>query len=143
DGFRCDAVPYLYEREGTNCENLRETHVYSKHLRSYIDRNYTDKVLLAEANQWPTDLLPYFGNGDEFHMAFNFPLMPRIFMALRREERRPIIDIVRQTPDLPASCQWGLFLRNHDELTLEMVSDEERDYMYLEYAKDARMRLNL
>jgi maltose alpha-D-glucosyltransferase/alpha-amylase len=143
DGFRCDAVPYLYEREGTNCENLTETHIYSKHLRSYIDRNYEDKVLLAEANQWPTDLLPYFGNGDEFHMSFNFPLMPRIFMALRREERTPIVDIISQLPEIPESCQWGIFLRNHDELTLEMVTDEERDYMYYEYAMDPRMKINL
>jgi maltose alpha-D-glucosyltransferase/alpha-amylase len=143
DGFRVDAVPYLFEREGTNCENLPETHAYLKELRGEIDAHYRGRILFAEANQWPIDVRPYFGDGDECHMAFNFPLMPRIFMALRREERRPIIDIVRQTPELPESCQWGLFLRNHDELTLEMVSDEERDYMYLEYAKDARMRLNL
>jgi maltose alpha-D-glucosyltransferase/alpha-amylase len=143
DGFRVDAVPYLFEREGTNCENLPETHAYLKALRAEIDARYRGRILFAEANQWPIDVRPYFGDGDECHMAFNFPLMPRIFMALRREERRPIIDIVRQTPDLPPSCQWGLFLRNHDELTLEMVTDEERDYMYLEYAKDARMRLNL
>jgi maltose alpha-D-glucosyltransferase/alpha-amylase len=143
DGFRVDAVPYLFEREGTNCENLPETHAYLKELRGEIDARYRGRILFAEANQWPSDVRHYFGNGDECHMAFNFPLMPRIFMALRREERRPIIDIVRQTPELPPSCQWGNFLRNHDELTLEMVSDEERDYMYLEYAKDARMRLNL
>ncbi len=143
DGFRVDAVPYLFEREGTNCENLPETHAYLRELRGEIDARYRGRILFAEANQWPSDVRHYFGDGDECHMAFNFPLMPRIFMALRREERRPIIDIIRQTPDLPASCQWGLFLRNHDELTLEMVSDEERDYMYLEYAKDARMRLNL
>ncbi len=143
DGFRVDAVPYLFEREGTNCENLPETHAYLKELRGEIDARYRGRILFAEANQWPIDVRPYFGDGDECHMAFNFPLMPRIFMALRREERRPIIDIVRQTPELPEKCQWGLFLRNHDELTLEMVSDEERDYMYLEYAKDARMRLNL
>jgi maltose alpha-D-glucosyltransferase/alpha-amylase len=143
DGFRCDAVPYLFEREGTSCENLPETHAYLKELRSEIDARYRGRILFAEANQWPADVLPYFGQGDECHMAFNFPLMPRIFMALRREERRPIIDIVRQTPDLPDACQWGIFLRNHDELTLEMVTDDERDYMYLEYAKDARMRLNL
>jgi maltose alpha-D-glucosyltransferase/alpha-amylase len=143
DGFRVDAVPYLFEREGTNCENLPETHAYLKELRREIDAHYRGRILFAEANQWPIDVRPYFGDGDECHMAFNFPLMPRIFMALRREERRPIIDIVRQTPELPEKCQWGLFLRNHDELTLEMVSDEERDYMYLEYAKDARMRLNL
>ncbi len=143
DGFRADAVPYLIEREGTNCENLPETHVYLKELRRYIDQHYTDRVLLAEANQWPTELLPYFGDGDEFHMSFNFPLMPRIFMALRREERRPIIDIISQLPEIPESCQWGIFLRNHDELTLEMVTDEERDYMYYEYASDARMKLNV
>jgi len=143
DGFRVDAVPYLFEREGTNCENLPETHAYLRELRGEIDSRYRGRILFAEANQWPSDVRHYFGDGDECHMAFNFPLMPRIFMALRREERRPIIDIIRQTPELPPSCQWGLFLRNHDELTLEMVTDEERDYMYLEYAKDARMRLNL
>ncbi|MBI3769970.1 MAG: maltose alpha-D-glucosyltransferase [Deltaproteobacteria bacterium] len=143
DGFRIDAVPYLFEREGTTCENLPETHAYLKELRREIDAHYRGRILFAEANQWPIDVRPYFGDGDECHMAFNFPLMPRIFMALRREERRPIIDIVRQMPELPASCQWGNFLRNHDELTLEMVSDEDRDYMYLEYAKDARMRLNV
>jgi maltose alpha-D-glucosyltransferase / alpha-amylase len=143
DGFRCDAVPYLYEREGTNCENLPETHVFCKEMRRFIDERYTGRVLLAEANQWPADLLPYFGDGDEFHMSFNFPLMPRIFMALRREERRPIIDIISQLPQIPENCQWGIFLRNHDELTLEMVTDEERDYMYYEYAKDRRMKINI
>jgi maltose alpha-D-glucosyltransferase/alpha-amylase len=143
DGFRIDAVPYLFEREETNCENLPETHAYLRELRAEIDARYRGRILFAEANQWPADVRPYFGDGDECHMAFNFPLMPRLFMALRREERRPIIDIVRQTPDIPASCQWGTFLRNHDELTLEMVTDEERDYMYHEYATDARMRLNL
>jgi maltose alpha-D-glucosyltransferase/alpha-amylase len=143
DGFRLDAVPYLFEREETNCENLPETHAYLRELRAEIDARYRGRILFAEANQWPADVGSYFGDGDECHMAFNFPLMPRLFMALRREERRPIIDIVRQTPDIPASCQWGTFLRNHDELTLEMVTDEERDYMYLEYATDARMRLNL
>jgi maltose alpha-D-glucosyltransferase/alpha-amylase len=143
DGFRCDAVPYLYEREGTNCENLPETHEFSKALRQQIDLEYPDKVLLAEANQWPQDLLPYFGDGDEFHMCFNFPLMPRIFMALRREERRPIIDIISQLPEIPDNCQWGIFLRNHDELTLEMVTDEDRDYMYNEYARDPRMKINI
>ena len=143
DGFRCDAVPYLFEREGTSCENLPETHEYCKEVRRYMDEHYEDKVLLAEANQWPTDLLPYFGNGDEFHMCFNFPLMPRIFMALRREERRPIIDIINQLPEIPENTQWGIFLRNHDVLTLEMVTDEERDYMYNEYAKDPRMKINL
>jgi maltose alpha-D-glucosyltransferase/alpha-amylase len=143
DGFRCDAVPYLIEREGTNCENLPETHVYLKEIRRYLDDRYPDKILLAEANQWPEDLLPYFGNGDEFHMAFNFPLMPRIFMSIRREERQPIIEIINRLPEIPESCQWGIFLRNHDELTLEMVTDEERDYMYYEYARDPRMKINI
>jgi maltose alpha-D-glucosyltransferase/alpha-amylase len=143
DGFRVDAVPYLYEREGTNCENLPETHGFLKTMREFVETRYPGSLLLAEANQWPSDLLPYFGNGDEFHMAFNFPLMPRLFMALRREDSRPIIEIMSQMPEIPLSCQWALFLRNHDELTLEMVTDEERDYMYNEYAKDPRMRLNL
>jgi maltose alpha-D-glucosyltransferase/alpha-amylase len=143
DGFRVDAVPYLYEREGTSCENLPETHQFLKRMRQFVDENYPGTLLLAEANQWPTDLLPYFGEGDEFQMAFNFPLMPRLFMALRREDRTPIVDIMSQMPHIPPSCQWGLFLRNHDELTLEMVTDEERDYMYREYAKDKRMRINL
>ena len=143
DGFRVDAVPYLIEREGTNCENLPETHDFLKEMRQFVDARYPGTLLLAEANQWPADLLPYFGQGDEFHMAFNFPLMPRLFMAIRREDQRPIIDIVNQMPEIPATCQWALFLRNHDELTLEMVTDEERDYMYTEYARDPRMRLNL
>src|SRR5579883_1607862 len=143
DGFRVDAVPYLYEREGTTCENLPETHGFLKKMREFVDTRYPGTLLLAEANQWPSDLLPYFGNGDEFHMAFNFPLMPRLFMAIRREDSRPIIEIMSQMPEIPLSCQWALFLRNHDELTLEMVTDEERDYMYNEYAKDPRMRLNL
>jgi maltose alpha-D-glucosyltransferase/alpha-amylase len=143
DGFRVDAVPYLYEREGTNCENLPETHGFLRRMREFVDTQYPGTLLLAEANQWPSDLLPYFGNGDEFHMAFNFPLMPRLFMAIRREDNRPIIEIMSQMPEIPLSCQWALFLRNHDELTLEMVTDEERDYMYTEYAKDPRMRLNL
>lgn len=143
DGFRCDAVPYLFEREGTNCENLHETHQFLKEMRAKVDEKFEDKVLIAEANQWPSDVLPYFGDGDEFHMAFNFPLMPRIFMALRSELGEPIENIMRQMPSIPKSCQWGLFLRNHDELTLEMVSDEERDYMYREYAKDEKMKLNL
>lgn len=143
DGFRADAVPYLFEREGTTCENLPETHAYLKQVRTYMDQHYTGRVLLAEANQWPTDLLPYFGNDDEFHMSFNFPLMPRIFMAIRREERRPIVDIIEQLPQIPPNCQWGIFLRNHDELTLEMVTDEERDYMYQEYVSDPRMRINI
>jgi maltose alpha-D-glucosyltransferase/alpha-amylase len=143
DGFRVDAVPYLFEREGTNCENLPETHEFLKVMRQFVDDRYPGTLLLAEANQWPSDLLPYFGHGDEFHMAFNFPLMPRLFMAIRREDHRPIIDIMSQMPEIPLSCQWALFLRNHDELTLEMVTDDERDYMYNEYAKDPRMRLNL
>ncbi len=143
DGFRVDAVPYLFEREGTNCENLPQTHEYLKRMRAFIDREYGDRVLLAEANQWPADVRVYFGEGDEFHMGFHFPLMPRLFMAVRREERRPIVEILQQTPEIPESCQWAIFLRNHDELTLEMVTDEDRDYMYREYAKDPRMRLNL
>ena len=143
DGFRVDAVPYLYKREGTNCENLPETHAFCKEFRRFVDDHYPGTVLLAEANQWPHDLVPYFANGDEFHMAFNFPLMPRMFSAIRREQCWPIIEIMDQSPAIPSSCQWALFLRNHDELTLEMVTDEEREYMYQEYAKDARMRLNL
>src|SRR5436305_4729200 len=143
DGFRLDAVPYLYEREGTNCENLPETHAYLKRIRKEVDESYPDRVLLAEANQWPTDVVQYFGGGDECHMAFHFPVMPRMFMAVRREEAVPIYEILEQTPRIPDTCQWGLFLRNHDELTLEMVTDEERDYMYSEYAKDPRMKLNL
>jgi maltose alpha-D-glucosyltransferase / alpha-amylase len=143
DGFRLDAVPYLFEREGTNCENLPETHNYLKRVRREIDERYPDRVLLAEANQWPADVVEYFGDEDECHMAFQFPVMPRMFMALRREEAAPIYEILRQTPEIPEKCQWGLFLRNHDELTLEMVTDDERDYMYSEYAKDPRMKLNL
>jgi maltose alpha-D-glucosyltransferase/alpha-amylase len=143
DGFRADAIPYLFEREGTNGENLPETHAYLKEVRREIDRQFPGRILLAEANQWPVDVRPYFGDGDEFHMAFNFPVMPRIYMALRREDRRPIIDIISQLPDIPEACQWCLFLRNHDELTLEMVTDEERDYMYKEYAKDPRMKINV
>jgi maltose alpha-D-glucosyltransferase/alpha-amylase len=143
DGFRVDAVPYLIEREGTNCENLPETHGVLKEMRALVDQFYPGTLLLAEANQWPSDLMPYFGQGDEFHMAFNFPLMPRMFMAIRREDCRPIVEILSHMPTIPEACQWALFLRNHDELTLEMVTDEERDYMYTEYAKDPRMRLNL
>jgi maltose alpha-D-glucosyltransferase/alpha-amylase len=143
DGFRLDAVPYLFEREGTNCENLPETHEFLKRVRATVDAEYPDRVLLAEANQWPADVVEYFGDGDECHMAFHFPVMPRMFMGLRREEATPILEILRQTPHIPQNCQWGLFLRNHDELTLEMVTDEERDYMYTEYAKDPRMKLNL
>jgi maltose alpha-D-glucosyltransferase/alpha-amylase len=143
DGFRLDAVPYLFEREGTNCENLPETHAYLKRVRREIDERYPDRVLLAEANQWPEDVVQYFGGGEECHMAFHFPVMPRMFMALRREEAVPIYEILEHTPRIPETCQWGLFLRNHDELTLEMVTDDERDYMYTEYAKDPRMKLNL
>jgi len=143
DGFRLDAVPYLYERDGTNGENLPETHAYLKRLRKEIDATHPGKVLLAEANQWPADVVDYFGDGDECHMCFHFPLMPRMFMSVRKEERHPIVDILNQTPAIPAGCQWGIFLRNHDELTLEMVTDEERDYMYSEYAKDPRMKRNV
>jgi maltose alpha-D-glucosyltransferase/alpha-amylase len=143
DGFRLDAVPYLFEREGTICENLPETHEFLRRVRREIDERYPDRVLLAEANQWPADVVPYFGDGDECHMAFHFPVMPRLFMALRREDSMPIVEILQQTPPIPENAQWGLFLRNHDELTLEMVTDDERDYMYDEYAKDPRMKLNL
>jgi maltose alpha-D-glucosyltransferase / alpha-amylase len=143
DGFRVDAVPYLFEREETNCENLPQTHDFLKTLRRFIDEHYRDALLLAEANQWPEDVVQYFGDGDEFHMGYNFPIMPRLFMALRQEDRRPIVEILERTPEIPDSCQWGIFLRNHDELTLEMVTDEERDYLYDEYAKDRRMRLNM
>ena len=143
DGLRLDAVPYLIEREGTICENLWETHEILKQIRAALDARYTDRMLLAEANQWPADVRPYFGEGDECHMAFHFPLMPRMFMAVRQEDRHPITEILRQTPDIPDTCQWGLFLRNHDELTLEMVTDEERDYMYLSYAADPQMRINV
>ena len=143
DGLRCDAVPYLFEREGTGCENLQETHAFMKRLRRYVDDRYADRILLAEANQWPEDVVDYMGDGDEFHMAFHFPLMPRMFMAIRKEDRDPIVDILRRTPPIPSGCQWALFLRNHDELTLEMVTDEERYYMYHEYAQDPRMQLNL
>ncbi|HVM93063.1 MAG TPA: maltose alpha-D-glucosyltransferase [Terriglobales bacterium] len=143
DGFRLDAVPYLIEREGTNCENLPETHEIIRWLRKKVDDEFPGTMLLAEANQWPADLRPYFGNGDEFHMAFHFPLMPRMFMGLRLEDRKPITEILQQTPDIPAACQWAIFLRNHDELTLEMVTDIERDYMYDIYATDRTMRLNL
>ncbi|MFL6283609.1 MAG: maltose alpha-D-glucosyltransferase [Pyrinomonadaceae bacterium] len=143
DGFRADAVPYLYEREGTNCENLPETHAFLKRLRAHIETKHPNALLLAEANQWPEDVVAYFGDGDEFHMGYHFPIMPRLFMALRQEDRHPIVEILERTPDIPPNCQWGMFLRNHDELTLEMVTDEERDYLYNEYAKDRRMRLNL
>jgi maltose alpha-D-glucosyltransferase/alpha-amylase len=143
DGFRLDAVPYLFERDGTNGENLPETHAYLRRVRQEVDRLYPGRVLLAEANQWPADVVDYFGAGDECHMCFHFPLMPRMFMAVRREDRRPITEILAQTPAIPEGSQWCIFLRNHDELTLEMVSDEERDYLYAEYAKDPRMKLNL
>jgi len=143
DGFRLDAAPYLIEREGTSCENLPETHAIIRELRNRLDREYPGRMLLAEANQWPADVSAYFGQSDEFHMAFHFPLMPRMFMAVRLEDRKPIIEILEQTPQIPESCQWCIFLRNHDELTLEMVTDVERDYMYDEYAKDKTMRLNL
>jgi maltose alpha-D-glucosyltransferase/alpha-amylase len=143
DGLRLDAVPYLYEREGTNCENLAETHAFLKELRRHVDKKYKDRMLLAEANQWPEEAVPYFGSGDECHMAFHFPVMPRLFMAVHMEDRFPIIDIMDQTPAIPETCQWALFLRNHDELTLEMVTDEDRDYMYHVYANDPRARINL
>lgn len=143
DALRMDAIPYLIERDGTSCENLPETHIAIKKIRAAIDADYSNRLILAEANQWPADVRPYFGDGDECHMAFHFPLMPRIYMALRQEDRLPITDIMAQTPDIPESCQWGLFLRNHDELTLEMVTDDERDYMYLAYSADPRMRINV
>ncbi len=143
DGMRLDAVPYLYEREGTNCENLYETHLFLKELREHIDQNFRNRMLLAEANQWPEDAVAYFGEGDECHMAFHFPVMPRLFMAIRMEDRFPVVEILQQTPAIPDTCQWALFLRNHDELTLEMVTDEERDYMYRTYAHDPHMRINL
>ncbi|KMQ52518.1 Trehalose synthase [Chitinispirillum alkaliphilum] len=143
DGLRLDAVPYLYEREGTNCENLPETHDFLKELRAHVDARFEGKMLLSEANQWPEDAVEYFGDGDESHMAFHFPLMPRMFMAIQMEDNFPIIDILRSTPEIPDNCQWALFLRNHDELTLEMVTDEERDYMYRVYAQDTRAKINL
>jgi maltose alpha-D-glucosyltransferase / alpha-amylase len=147
DGFRLDAVPYLFEEESTNCENLPQTHEFLRKLRKIVDDEYPGRVLLAEANQWPADVVAYFGDaevgGDECHMAFHFPLMPRLFMAVRRESRFPISEILASTPKIPSGCQWGIFLRNHDELTLEMVTDDERDYMYAEYAKDPRMRANV
>jgi maltose alpha-D-glucosyltransferase/alpha-amylase len=144
DGLRLDAVPYLVEREGTSCENLPETHAILRRLRAAVDARYRNPMLLAEANQWPPDVVPYFGDGvDECHMAFHFPLMPRIWIGLRREDRFPIVEIMQQTPEIPDATQWAIFLRNHDELTLEMVTDEERDYMYSEYAHDRRMRINL
>ncbi|MBD3403460.1 maltose alpha-D-glucosyltransferase, partial [candidate division GN15 bacterium] len=143
DGLRLDAVPYLYEREGTNCENLPETHDFLKKLRKHVEANHQDKMLLAEANQWPEDAAAYFGDGDECHMAFHFPVMPRMFMALHMEDSFPVTDILRATPDIPGDCQWAMFLRNHDELTLEMVTDEERDYMYRVYARDPATKINV
>ncbi len=143
DGLRLDAIPYLVERDGTNCENLPETHAVLKRLRAVLDAEYTGRIFLAEANQWPPDVRPYFGDGDECHMAFHFPVMPRMYMALAREDRTPLVEIMARTPEIPPECQWAIFLRNHDELTLEMVTDEERDYMYREYAKDPRMRINV
>ena len=145
DGFRCDAVPYLFEEEGTICENLPRTHEFLALLRRTMETEFPGKILLAEANQWPEDVVEYFGDDEnpEFHMAFHFPLMPRMFMAIRREDRLPIIEIMERTPAIPETAQWAIFLRNHDELTLEMVTDEERDYMYTEYAKDAMMRRNV
>ncbi|MGH7481691.1 MAG: maltose alpha-D-glucosyltransferase, partial [Longimicrobiales bacterium] len=143
DGMRLDAIPYLHEREGTSCENLPETHEELKRLRAHLDVHHPNRMLLAEANQWPEDAAAYFGRGDECHMNFHFPLMPRLFMALRMEDRFPIIDILKQTPEIPEGTQWAIFLRNHDELTLEMVTDEERDYMYRVYAHDQRARINL
>jgi maltose alpha-D-glucosyltransferase / alpha-amylase len=142
DGLRLDAIPYLVEREGTSCDNLPETHAILKTLRATVDAEFPNRVFLAEANLWPSDVRAYFGNGDECHMAFNFPIMPRMYMAVRKEDRTPIVEIMRQTPEIPPDCQWAVFLRNHDELTLETVTDEERDYMYREYARDPRMRIN-
>ncbi|MEW5986037.1 MAG: maltose alpha-D-glucosyltransferase [Chloroflexota bacterium] len=143
DGFRCDAVPYLYEREGTNCENLPETHAFLKKVRRLVDEEYPGRVLIAEANQWPWDLLPYFGDGDEFQVCFHFPIMPRLYMAVKRGDKAPIVDILKRTPPIPPGTQWMTFLRNHDELTLEMVTPEEREWMWQHYAPDPRMRLNL
>lgn len=143
DGFRADAVPYLFEREDTNCENLPETHAYLKRLRAFMDENYPGRILLCEANQWPEDVRPYFGNDDEFHMGFHFPIMPRIYMALKKERYEDMAQIMRRTPPIPENCQWCTFLRNHDELTLEMVTPGERQWMWEQYAPEARMKLNL
>jgi maltose alpha-D-glucosyltransferase/alpha-amylase len=143
DGFRADAVPYLFERQGSNCENLPETHEYLKRIRRFLEEHYPGRILLAEANQWPEDVRPYLGEGDEFHMGFHFPVMPRIFMAVRMADRTPIVQILERTPPIPENCQWCIFLRNHDELTLEMVTEEERQWMWQEYAPEPRMRLNL
>ncbi|MDP1546637.1 MAG: maltose alpha-D-glucosyltransferase [Anaerolineales bacterium] len=143
DGFRADAVPYLFEREGTNCENLPETHVYLKKLRAFMDQHYPERILLCEANQYPEDVRPYFGDGDQFHMGFHFPIMPRIYMALKKGRFEDVAEIMRRTPPIPENCQWCTFLRNHDELTLEMVTEEERQWMWEQYAPDPRMKLNL
>jgi maltose alpha-D-glucosyltransferase/alpha-amylase len=143
DGFRLDAIPYLFERDGTNCENLPETHVFLKKLRKHVDEKYDDVMFLAEANMWPEDSVSYFGDGDECHMNYHFPIMPRLFMSLKMEDRYPVIDIIDQTPAIPENCQWAIFLRNHDELTLEMVTDEERDYMYKVYTKDSKAKINV
>jgi maltose alpha-D-glucosyltransferase/alpha-amylase len=144
DGFRADAVPYLFERDGTNCENLPETHAYLKRVRAHLDARFTNRILLAEANQWPQDVVEYFGDGsDEFHMGFHFPVMPRLYMAVAKADRTPVVDILRRTPPIPEACQWCTFLRNHDELTLEMVTEEERQWMWNFYAPEPRMRLNL
>jgi maltose alpha-D-glucosyltransferase/alpha-amylase len=143
DGFRADAVPYLYERDGTNCENLDETHAFLQRLRKLMDERYPGRIILSEANQWPEDVRLYFADGDEVHMNFHFPLMPRVFMALKSGDIQPVIDILARTPEIPINCQWCTFLRNHDELTLEMVTPEERDWMWAEYAPEPRMRLNL
>lgn len=143
DGFRLDAVPYLYEREGTNCENLPETHLFLKKLRAFVEANYPARLLLAEANQWPEQLVEFYGNDDECQMCFHFPVMPRLYIALHLEDRRPVVEILRRTPPIPPTAQWGLFLRNHDELTLEMVTDEEREFLYHDYAPNPRMKLNV
>ncbi|HSB24808.1 MAG TPA: maltose alpha-D-glucosyltransferase, partial [Burkholderiaceae bacterium] len=143
DGFRLDAIPYLIERDGTSNENLRETHDVIKELRARLDAKYPGRMLLAEANMWPEDVREYFGDGDECHMAYHFPLMPRMYMAIAQEDRHPVVEILAQTPEIPPNCQWAVFLRNHDELTLEMVTSKERDYMYKMYAADKRARINL
>lgn len=143
DGFRLDAVPYLFERDGTNCENLEETHAFLRKIRAEVDSRYTNKILLAEANQLPHEVVEYFGDGDECHMSFHFPIMPKMFMSVKKESGEPLLEAIADTPAIPEGCQWGIFLRNHDELTLEMVNDEERDFMYAEYAKDPKARRNV